>query len=115
MQLTRFGRTGMSVSHLCLGTSTLRKQTDEEESDRILDAAADAGINFLYTANFYPIGAAQAQPGKGRHALRGSRRTTGPLASRRIHASENYRNWLGDFISRDFFRMVCCYSARLSP
>ena len=58
MQLTRFGRTGMSVSRLCLGTATFGKQTDEAESHRILDAAADAGINFLDTANFYPMGAA---------------------------------------------------------
>ena len=61
MQLTKFGRTGMSVSRLCLGTATFGKQTDEAESHRILDAAADAGINFLDTADFYPMGAAHAQ------------------------------------------------------
>ena len=44
MQLTKFGRTGMSVSRLCLGTATFGKQTDEAESHRILDAAADAGM-----------------------------------------------------------------------
>ena len=63
MQLTRFGRTGLSVSRLCLGTATFGKQTDEAESHRILDAAADAGINFLDTADFYPMGAAHAQLG----------------------------------------------------
>jgi 1-deoxyxylulose-5-phosphate synthase len=63
MQLTKFGRTGMSVSRLCLGTATFGKQTDEAESHRILDAAADAGINFLDTADFYPMGAAHAQLG----------------------------------------------------
>jgi MFS family permease len=36
MQLTKFGRTGMSVSRLCLGTATFGKQTDEAESHRIL-------------------------------------------------------------------------------
>ena len=63
MQLTKFGRTGMSVSRLCLGTATFGKQTDEAESHCILDAAADAGINLLDTADFYPMGAAHAQLG----------------------------------------------------
>ncbi len=63
MQLTRFGRTGMSVSRLCLGTATFGKQTDEAESHRILDAGADRGINFLDTAYFYPMGAAHTQLG----------------------------------------------------
>jgi 1-deoxyxylulose-5-phosphate synthase len=63
MQLTRFGHTGLSVSRLCLGTATFGKQTDEAESHRILDAEADAGINFLDTADFYPMGAAHAQLG----------------------------------------------------
>ena len=57
MQLAKFGHTGLTVSRLCLGTATFGKQTDEAESHRILDAAADAGINFLDTANFYPMGA----------------------------------------------------------
>ena len=30
MQLTRFGRTGMSVSRLCLGTATFGKQCERE-------------------------------------------------------------------------------------
>ncbi len=63
MQLTKFGRTGLSVSRLCLGTATFGKQTDEAESHRILNAAAGAGINFLDTANFYPMGGEQAQLG----------------------------------------------------
>ena len=63
MQLAKFGHTGLTVSRLCLGTATFGKQTDEAESHRILDAAADAGINFLDTADFYPMGAAHAQLG----------------------------------------------------
>jgi aryl-alcohol dehydrogenase-like predicted oxidoreductase len=57
MQFTPFGRTGLSVSRLCLGTGTLGHQTDEAESFRILDAAADAGVNFIDTADMYPAGA----------------------------------------------------------
>ena len=57
MQLRKFGRTGMSVTRLCLGTATFGRQTDERMYLQILDKAADAGINFIDTANFDPMGA----------------------------------------------------------
>ncbi len=63
MQLTRFGRTGVRVSRSCLGTATFGRQTDERLSLEILDKAADAGINFIDTANFYPRGAEPGQLG----------------------------------------------------
>lgn len=56
MQYTSFGRTGLNVSRLCLGTGTFGKQTDEAESFRLFDAAADVGVNFIDTADFYPAG-----------------------------------------------------------
>jgi aryl-alcohol dehydrogenase-like predicted oxidoreductase len=60
MQFTKFGGTGLTVSRLCLGTGTFGKQTDEAESFRVLDRAADAGVNFIDTADMYPPG---AEPG----------------------------------------------------
>lgn len=56
MQHVRFGRTGLQVSRLCLGTMTFGLQCDEKTSHAILDAAADAGITFLDTADVYPLG-----------------------------------------------------------
>ena len=53
---TRLGRTGLTVSRLALGTMTFGLQTDESESHRILDKAAEGGINFLDTADVYPLG-----------------------------------------------------------
>jgi aryl-alcohol dehydrogenase-like predicted oxidoreductase len=53
---TRLGRTGLTVSRLALGTMTFGLQTDEADSHRILDTAAAAGINFLDTADVYPLG-----------------------------------------------------------
>jgi aryl-alcohol dehydrogenase-like predicted oxidoreductase len=53
---TRLGRTGLVVSRLALGTMTFGLQTDEAVSHRILDRAAEAGINFLDTADAYPLG-----------------------------------------------------------
>src|SRR5580704_6955238 len=57
MQFTTFGKTGLTVSRMILGTGTFGKQTDEQEAHRMLDRAADAGINFIDTADIYPPGA----------------------------------------------------------
>ncbi|MEJ7687388.1 MAG: aldo/keto reductase [Variovorax sp.] len=53
---TRLGRTGLTVSRLALGTMTFGLQTDEAASHRILDRATDGGINFIDTADVYPLG-----------------------------------------------------------
>jgi len=52
----RFGRTGLTVSRLTLGTMTFGLQCDEPTSFRILDAAADNGITLIDTADVYPLG-----------------------------------------------------------
>lgn len=57
MHHIRFGRTGLKVSRLCLGTMTFGYQCDEETSRAILDTAFDAGIDFIDTADVYPLGA----------------------------------------------------------
>ena len=49
-----FGRTGLRVSRLCLGTMTFGHQADETASFAIMDAAANAGITFFDTADMYP-------------------------------------------------------------
>lgn len=56
MQHVRFGRTGLKVSRLCLGTMTFGLQCDEEASRAIMDHAFDAGIDFFDTADVYPLG-----------------------------------------------------------
>ena len=56
MEHVRFGRTGLQVSRLCLGTMTFGLQCDELTSVAILDRAAEAGITFLDTADVYPLG-----------------------------------------------------------
>ena len=56
MRHTRLGRTGLSVSRLCLGTMTFGLQCDETASRAILDRAAAGGITFLDTADVYPVG-----------------------------------------------------------
>ena len=56
MQHIRFGRTGLQVSRLCLGTMTFGLQCDEATSFAIMDAAAESGITFFDTADAYPLG-----------------------------------------------------------
>ena len=56
MEYVELGKTGLKVSRLCLGTMTFGVQADKEEAFKILDKAEAAGINFIDTANVYPIG-----------------------------------------------------------
>ena len=53
MDYVNLGRTGLEVSRICLGCLTFGGQADEKESQRIVDTAWDAGINFFDTANVY--------------------------------------------------------------
>jgi 1-deoxyxylulose-5-phosphate synthase len=64
MQFATFSRTGITVSRLCLGTATFGKQTEESVSRQILDTAADTGVNFIDTADAYPMGADAALLGR---------------------------------------------------
>src|SRR5580698_5695532 len=57
MEFAKFGRTGLTVSRMCLGTGTFGRQTDEAEAHRMLDQVAEAGVNFIDTADMYPPGA----------------------------------------------------------
>jgi aryl-alcohol dehydrogenase (NADP+) len=64
MQHIKFGRTGLRVSRLCLGTMTFGLQCDEQQSHSILDKAAEGGIDFLDTADVYPLGGGRATVGR---------------------------------------------------
>ncbi len=55
MQLRPLGRTGVRVPVLCLGTMTFGYQCDEATSFAILDRALEGGIDFLDTADVYPL------------------------------------------------------------
>ncbi|MCX2968755.1 MULTISPECIES: aldo/keto reductase [Streptomyces] len=56
MKYTQLGRTGLKVSRLVLGTMNFGPQTDEAASHAIMDAALEAGVNFVDTANVYGWG-----------------------------------------------------------
>jgi aryl-alcohol dehydrogenase-like predicted oxidoreductase len=62
MEYTHLGRSGLSVSRLCLGTMNFGPLTPPEESHAIMDRAHELGINFFDTANMY--GRASSPPGQ---------------------------------------------------
>jgi len=53
MDYTHLGRSGLSVSRVCLGTMNFGPETSEEDSHAIMDKAHEHGINFFDTANVY--------------------------------------------------------------
>jgi aryl-alcohol dehydrogenase-like predicted oxidoreductase len=71
MEHINFGRSGLSVSRLCLGTMTFGLQCDEAQSRAILDAAAEGGIDFLDTADVYPLGGDLGTVGRTEEILGG--------------------------------------------
>jgi aryl-alcohol dehydrogenase-like predicted oxidoreductase len=62
MQFTKFSRTGLTVSRLCLGTGTFGKQTDEAESFRVFDKASDAGLWLKGKRNRFLLGTKAGRP-----------------------------------------------------
>lgn len=53
MQYTHLGRSGLSVSRLCLGTMNFSWTTEKDDAFKVMDAAHEKGINFFDTANRY--------------------------------------------------------------
>ncbi|MDR5771479.1 MULTISPECIES: aldo/keto reductase [unclassified Caballeronia] len=89
MQYRKFGSTGLTVSRLTLGTMTFGLQTEEDASFAIMDRAAEAGVNFIDTANVYPLGATNDLAGRTEEIvgrwLKG-RRHQYILATKAVHA-----------------------------
>lgn len=58
MEYRTLGGSGITVSALCLGTMMFGEwgNTDRDECTAIVDAALEAGINFLDTADIYALG-----------------------------------------------------------
>ena len=87
MRYSTFGRTGLFVSELCFGSMTFGGKsgmwekigrTQQQEADRLVGVALDAGINFFDTADGYAEGDSERILGK---AL-GARRKDVVLASK---------------------------------
>jgi aryl-alcohol dehydrogenase-like predicted oxidoreductase len=81
MEHRQLGRTGVSVSELCLGAMMFGAwgEPDHDKSIRIIHRALDAGINFIDTADVYSQGESEEIVGK---ALAGGRRDRIVLATK---------------------------------
>jgi aryl-alcohol dehydrogenase-like predicted oxidoreductase len=55
MKMIPLGRTDIKVSDWCLGTMTYGNQTPQDDAHNQIDMALDAGLNFLDTAEMYPV------------------------------------------------------------
>jgi len=64
MEYRKLGRSGLTVSALCLGTMTFGDRTDEREAGRIVSEAAEAGVNFIDTADQYAKGESERVTGR---------------------------------------------------
>lgn len=64
MQYRKLGQTGLDVSLACLGTMTWGEQNTEQEAWQQLDLAVERGINFIDTAELYPVPAKAETQGR---------------------------------------------------
>ena len=70
MRYRQLGKTGLTVSELCLGTMTFARECDEVLSVELLDRFIAAGGNFIDTADVYSEGRSEEIIGR---ALQGRR------------------------------------------
>jgi aryl-alcohol dehydrogenase-like predicted oxidoreductase len=111
MEHRSLGRTGVSVSKLCLGAMMFGDwgTKDHDESVRIIHRAVDAGINFIDTADIYSAGESEVIVGK---ALAGGKREHVILASKAHmpmgddpNQRGNSRRWLIEEVENSLRRL----------
>ena len=113
MKYTHLGRTGLSVSRICLGTMNFGPQTDEADSDLIMDRALDEGINFFDTANVYGFGDRKGWTEEivGRWFAQGGGRREKTVIATKLYGSMS--DWPNDtFLSARNIRFACEASLR---
>ncbi|MEV2272495.1 aldo/keto reductase [Nonomuraea africana] len=111
MDYRRLGRTGVSVSKLCLGAMMFGEwgTKDHDESIRTIHRALEAGINFIDTADVYSDGESEVIVGK---ALAGGRRDDVVLASKvhmpmgeDLNSRGNSRRWITHEVDNSLRRL----------
>jgi len=108
MDYTHLGRSGLSVSRLCLGTMNFGPETSEEDSHTILDQALDLGINFVDTANVYGFGKGKGVTEQiiGRWFAQGGGRRERTVIATKLYGSMT--DWPNDtFLSARNIRHAC--------
>ncbi|WP_353649218.1 aldo/keto reductase [Nakamurella sp. A5-74] len=99
MQYRTLGRTGVQVSALSLGAMNFGAigQTTQQDATEIIDAALEAGVNFVDTADFYSQGESEEMVGRalaGRHQdVVLATKAFLPMGAERNHRGSS-RRWL---------------------
>jgi aryl-alcohol dehydrogenase-like predicted oxidoreductase len=55
MTKNELGKSGIHISKICLGTMTFGEQNTEDQAHAQLDYALERGVNFIDTAEMYPV------------------------------------------------------------
>ncbi|CAH8284472.1 aryl-alcohol dehydrogenase-like predicted oxidoreductase [Mariniflexile fucanivorans] len=95
MKYTTIPKTDIKVSKICLGTMTWGNQNTEAEGHQQLDYAIEQGVNFIDTAEMYPVPASPETQGKtskiiGSWLKKTDNRDKVVLASKIIGRSSDY-------------------------
>jgi aryl-alcohol dehydrogenase-like predicted oxidoreductase len=110
MQYRTLGRTGVQVSSLALGAMNFGKigRTTQAEATAIVDAAFEAGINLIDTADMYSAGESEEMVGK---AISGRRddivlatKVNMPMGDERNHKGSS-RRWLVNALDKSLRRL----------
>jgi aryl-alcohol dehydrogenase-like predicted oxidoreductase len=113
MEYTNLGRSGLSVSRLCLGTMNFGPETSEEDSHAIMDRALELGINFFDTANVYgwAQGEGITEQIVGRWFAQGDGRREKTVIATKLYGSMS--DWPNDtYLSARNIRRACDESLR---
>ena len=108
MDYKHLGRSGLSVSRLCLGTMNFGPETTEDDSHAIMDRAHELGINFFDTANVYgwKKGEGSTEQIIGRWFAKGGGRREKTVIATKLYGSMS--DWPNDtFLSARNIRQAC--------
>jgi len=113
MEMRKLGRSGLTVSPICLGTMMFGDETDEKEARRIIDHARDAGVNFIDTADQYGRGKSEEIVGraiaKDRDAWVLATKGGNPVNDTHANAQGLGRKWLLKAIDDSLKRLKLDY------
>jgi aryl-alcohol dehydrogenase-like predicted oxidoreductase len=113
VEYTHLGRSGLSVSRLCLGTMNFGPETEEGDAHAIMDRALDEGVNFFDTANVYGWrkGEGWTEQIIGRWFAKGGGRREKTVLATKLYGSMS--DWPNDtFLSALNIRRACEASLR---
>ena len=112
MDYQQLGGSGLWVSPICLGTMMFGDRTDAATSQRIIDSAREAGVNFIDTADVYTKGASERIVGP---AIKAHRREwilatkVGNVMTSKPHDGGLSRRWIGAACDDSLARLAVDY------